>query len=89
MDVLRMLFFHYINIVNFDAFCSCLVASSALRAGRQPQVLGMFAGALLSSVIPFTLFVILPTNKLLFSPTLEMEVFECVLPGTEVPEQPD
>lgn len=30
----------------------------------------LVAGALLGSVIPFTLFVILPTNKLLLSPTL-------------------
>ena len=31
----------------------------------------LVAGALLGSVIPFTLFVILPTNKLLLSPTLD------------------
>ena len=55
----------------------------------------MFAGAQLGSVIPFTLFVILPTNELLFSPTLDKRSskprwkFSSVLPGTEVPEQPD
>ena len=31
----------------------------------------LVAGGLLGSVIPFTLFVILPTNKLLLSPTLD------------------
>jgi hypothetical protein len=31
----------------------------------------LVAGALLGSVIPFTLFVILPTNKLLLTPTLD------------------
>ena len=31
----------------------------------------LVAGALLGSVIPFALFVILPTNKLLLSPTLD------------------
>jgi hypothetical protein len=31
----------------------------------------LVAGALLGSVIPFTLFVILPTNTLLLSPTLD------------------
>jgi hypothetical protein len=31
----------------------------------------LVAGALLGSVIPFTLFVILPTNKLLLCPTLD------------------
>jgi hypothetical protein len=31
----------------------------------------LVAGALLGGVIPFTLFVILPTNKLLLSPTLD------------------
>jgi hypothetical protein len=34
------------------------------------------AGALLGSVIPFTLFVILPTNKLLLSPTLDRRSVE-------------
>jgi hypothetical protein len=33
----------------------------------------LVAGALLGSVIPFTLFVILPTNKLLLSPTLDRQ----------------
>jgi len=32
---------------------------------------GSFAGALLGSVIPFTLFVILPTNKQLLNPALD------------------
>jgi hypothetical protein len=31
----------------------------------------LVAGALLGSVIPFTLIVILPTNKLLLNPTLD------------------
>jgi Anthrone oxygenase len=34
------------------------------------------AGALLGSVIPFTLIVILPTNKLLLSPTLDRQSSE-------------
>jgi hypothetical protein len=34
------------------------------------------AGVLLGSVIPFTLFVILPTNKLLLSPTLDKRSVE-------------
>jgi hypothetical protein len=34
------------------------------------------AGVLLGSVIPFTLFVILPTNKLLLSPTLGKQSVE-------------
>jgi hypothetical protein len=34
------------------------------------------AGALLGSVIPFTLIVILPTNKLLLSPTLDRQSAE-------------
>jgi anthrone oxygenase-like protein len=33
----------------------------------------VIAGALLGSVIPFTLIVILPTNKLLLSPTLDKQ----------------
>jgi hypothetical protein len=33
-------------------------------------------GALLGSVIPFTLFVILPTNKVLLSPTLDRRSIE-------------
>ena len=33
----------------------------------------LVAGALLGSVIPFTLFVMLPTNKLLLSPTLDKQ----------------
>jgi hypothetical protein len=39
------------------------------------------AGALLGSVIPFTLIVILPTNKLLLSPTLNRQSAEteCLL----------
>jgi len=36
----------------------------------------LVAGALLGSVIPFTLFVILPTNKLLLSPTLDRQSVE-------------
>jgi hypothetical protein len=36
----------------------------------------LVAGALLGSVIPFTLFVILPTNKLLLSPTLDKQSVE-------------
>ena len=36
----------------------------------------LVAGALLGSVIPFTLFVILPTNKLLLSPTLDKQSAE-------------
>ena len=36
----------------------------------------MVAGALLGSVIPFTLLVILPTNKLLLSPTLDKRSVE-------------
>jgi hypothetical protein len=36
----------------------------------------LVAGALLGSVIPFTLFVILPTNKLLLSPTLDKRSVE-------------
>jgi Domain of unknown function (DUF1772) len=36
----------------------------------------LVAGALLGSVIPFTLFVILPTNKLLLSPTLDRRSVE-------------
>src|SRR5258708_24494134 len=35
--------------------------------------LWLVAGALLGSVIPFPLFVILPTNKLLLSPTLDRQ----------------
>jgi hypothetical protein len=34
------------------------------------------AGAVLGTVIPFTLFVILPTNKLLLSPTLDRRSVE-------------
>ena len=33
----------------------------------------LIAGALLGSVIPLTLFVILPTNRLLLSPTLDRQ----------------
>ena len=36
----------------------------------------LVAGALLGSIIPFTLFVILPTNKLLLSPTLDRRSVE-------------
>jgi hypothetical protein len=36
----------------------------------------LVAGALLGSVIPFTLLVILPTNKLLLSPTLDKRSVE-------------
>jgi len=36
----------------------------------------LVAGALLGSVIPFTLFVILPINKLLLSPTLDKQSVE-------------
>jgi hypothetical protein len=36
----------------------------------------LVAGALLGSVIPFTLIVILPTNKLLLSPTLDRQSAE-------------
>jgi hypothetical protein len=36
----------------------------------------LVAGALLGSVIPFTLFAILPTNKLLLSPTLDKRSVE-------------
>ena len=36
----------------------------------------LVAGALLGSVIPFTLFVILPTNKVLLSPTLDKRSVE-------------
>ena len=36
----------------------------------------LVAGALLGSVIPFTLFVILPTNKLLLGPTLDRRSVE-------------
>ena len=36
----------------------------------------LVAGVLLGSVIPFTLFVILPTNKLLLSPTLDKRSVE-------------
>jgi hypothetical protein len=36
----------------------------------------LVAGALLGSVIPFTLFVILPTNKLLLSPILDRQSVE-------------
>ena len=36
----------------------------------------VIAGALLGSVIPFTLIVILPTNKLLLSPTLDKQSAE-------------
>jgi Domain of unknown function (DUF1772) len=36
----------------------------------------LIAGALLGSVIPFTLFVILPTNKRLLSPTLDKHSVE-------------
>jgi hypothetical protein len=36
----------------------------------------LVAGALLGSVIPFTLFVILPTNKLLLSPKLDRRSIE-------------
>jgi Domain of unknown function (DUF1772) len=36
----------------------------------------LVAGALLGSVIPFTLFVILPTNKLLLSPSLDRQSVE-------------
>ena len=36
----------------------------------------LVAGALLGSVIPFTLFVILPTNKLLLSPKLDKRSVE-------------
>lgn len=36
----------------------------------------VLAGALLASVIPFTLFVILPTNKVLLSPTLDRRSIE-------------
>ena len=36
----------------------------------------LVAGVLLGSVIPFTLFVILPTNKLLLSPTLDRRSLE-------------
>ena len=39
----------------------------------------LVAGALLGSVIPFTLFVILPTNKLLLSPTLDKQSVEAEL----------
>ncbi len=36
----------------------------------------LVAGVLLGSVIPFTLFVILPTNKLLLSSTLDRQTLE-------------
>jgi hypothetical protein len=36
----------------------------------------LVAGVLLGGVIPFTLFVILPTNKLLLSPTLDKQSVE-------------
>jgi len=36
----------------------------------------LVAGAVLGSVIPFTLFVILPSNKLLLSPTLDKRSVE-------------
>jgi hypothetical protein len=36
----------------------------------------LVAGVLLGSVIPFTLFVILPTNKLLLSPTMDRRSVE-------------
>jgi hypothetical protein len=36
----------------------------------------LVAGALLGRVIPFTLFVILPTNRLLLSPTLDKQSVE-------------
>jgi hypothetical protein len=50
----------------------CLLSSiGAWLAGA--TLWWVVAGALLGSVIPFTLFVILPTNKQLLSPTLDRQ----------------
>jgi hypothetical protein len=49
-----------------------LVSSSLpLQRGSQGRLLWVVPGVLLGSVIPFTLIVILPTNKQLLSPALD------------------
>lgn len=50
--------------------------SSVRRVSLGATFWWLVAGALLGSVIPFTLFVILPTNKLLLSATLDKQSVE-------------
>ena len=65
----------YINLVEHPARMQCgvelglLSSLAAWLAGA--TVLWLFAGVLLGLVIPFTLIVILPTNKRLLSPALD------------------
>lgn len=51
------------------AVVGCLAAVAAWALGGAAVVLG--AGLLLGAVVPFTLIVILPTNKRLLDPTLD------------------
>jgi len=60
-----------------QATCAALGLLSSIAACLVGATLWwLVAGALLGSVIPFTLFVILPTNKLLLSPTLDKQSVE-------------
>ena len=60
-----------------QATCAAVGLLSSLAAWLAgAAVWWLVAGALLGSIIPFTLFVILPTNKLLLSPTLDKRSVE-------------
>jgi Anthrone oxygenase len=60
-----------------QATCAAVGLLSSLAAWLAgAAVWWLVAGALLGSVIPFTLFVILPANKLLLSPTLDKRSVE-------------
>jgi hypothetical protein len=60
-----------------QATCAAFGLLSSIAAWLAGATLWwLVAGAVLGSVIPFTLFVILPTNKLLLSPTLDKQSVE-------------
>jgi hypothetical protein len=60
-----------------QATCAAFGLLSSIAAWLAGATLWwLVAGAVLGSVIPFTLSVILPTNKLLFSPTLDKQSVE-------------
>jgi len=63
---------HY-HAGEFGGFGTAILHRGMARRG---DILVVVAGALLGSVIPFTLFVILPTNELLLSPTLDKQSVE-------------
>lgn len=67
----------YRRATGMQATCAGVGLLSSLAAWLAGASFGwMIAGVLLGSVIPFTLIVILPTNKRLLSPTLDKQSTE-------------